>query len=197
MLQTIMSVVSGVLNVFSLLLFIRIILSWFSGNGGFGRPFGILCAITDPYLNYFRGFSALRVGGIDFSPVAALAVLSIISNVVSTIARFGRISLGIVLALSLGIFWSAVSFITGFLIFILMLRLVAYILKADIYAPFWKVIDTIASPIQFRINRLLFRGRIVNYLAALIVPIVLLAFVGIALGALTRLLERFFMSLPF
>jgi YggT family protein len=191
-----MSVISGVLNIFSLLIFIRIILSWFSGNSGLGRPFYILCSITDPYLNYFRRFRALRSRNIDFSPIVALAVLSIVNNIVATVARFGRISIGVIFALCLGILWSAVSFIIGFLIFVLILRFAAYIISADIYTPFWRIIDTIAAPVQFRINRILFRERIVHYTTGLIVSIISLVILGIALGVLTRLLENFFMKLP-
>ena len=114
MIQTVMAVLSGALNIFSILIFIRIFLSWFSGSGCPGRPLDILCGITDPYLNYFRRFTGLRAGGIDLSPVAALAVLSVVNSVVSTIARFGRISIGIILAICLSAVWSAASFIMGF-----------------------------------------------------------------------------------
>lgn len=191
-----MFIVSGALNIFSLIIFVRIILSWFSGNSGYGRLFNILCGITDPYLNYFRRFNILRTGSIDFSPVAALAVLSIATNIVSTIARFGKISIGIIFALCLGIIWSALSFIIGFLIFILILRLAAYIFRMNVFTPFWRIIDTIAAPVQFRINRILFHGRIVHYMTGLIASIVSLALLGIVLGIFTHLLERFFISLP-
>jgi YggT family protein len=194
MLQTIMFIVSGALNIFSLLIFIRIILSWFSGNGGYGRPFNILCGITDPYLNYFRRFNVLRTGSIDFSPIAALVVLSIANNIASNIARFGKISIGVIFALCLSILWSAVSFIIGFLLFMLILRLAAYIFRVNVFTAFWRVIDTIASPVQFRINRILFRGRIVNYMTGLIASIASLALLGIALGIFTHLLERFFIG---
>jgi YggT family protein len=191
-----MSILSGVLNIFSLLIFIRIILSWFGGGGGLGKPFHLLCGITDPYLNYFRRFRILRAGGIDFSPIAALAVLSIVNNVVATIARFGRISIGIILALSLGILWSAASFIAGFLILVLTLRLIAYIISANVYTPFWQVIDTFAAPVQFRISRIFFRGRIVHYLTGLIISIAFLLILVIALGVLTGILENLFIKMP-
>jgi YggT family protein len=191
-----MAVLSGALNIFSMLIFIRIMLSWFGGNGGLGRPFDILCGITDPYLNYFRRFTALRAGGMDLSPVAALAVLSIVNNIVSTIARFGKITLGIILAIGLSAIWSAASFIIGFFTIVLILRLVAYIVSADIYAPFWRIIDSIASPAQFRVNRLLFGNRIVNYLTGLIASIAAFVFLWAALGIIVNLLGKFFIGLP-
>ena len=196
MIQTIMAVLSGALNIFSILIFIRIFLSWFSGSGCPGRPLDILCGITDPYLNYLRRFTGLRAGGIDLSPVAALAVLSVVNSIVSTIARFGRISIGIILAICLSAVWSAVSFIMGFFTIVLILRLVAYIARANTYAPFWRIIDAIASPIQFRINRILFQNRIVHYLTGLIAAIAVLVFLGAALGAITHLLQKLFIGLP-
>ena len=189
-----MNILGGALNIFSILIFIRIFLSWFDGNIYFGRPFDILRGITDPYLNYFRKFKGLRAGNIDLSPIVALAVLSIANSIVSTVARFGRISLGIVLAVCLGVLWSAASFIIGFFIIVLALRLVAYLVNADTYASFWRIIDAIASPVQFRITRILFQNRTVSYLTGLIAAIVVLVFLGTALGIITHLLQKLFIG---
>lgn len=191
-----MSVLSGALNIFFMLIFIRIMLSWFGGGGALGRPYDILCRITDPYLDYFRRFTALRAGNIDFSGFAALAVLSILNSVISTIARFGKISIGIILAICLSALWPAASFIIGFFIIVLVLRLAAYLVSANTYAPFWRIIDTIASPAQFRINRIFFKNRIVNYLTGLIVSIATFVFLWAALGLIVNLLEKFLIGLP-
>lgn len=191
-----MTVLSGALNIFSVLIFVRIVLSWFGGSGAFGRPFDILRGITDPYLNYFRRFTALRAGNIDLSPVIALAVLSIANRIFSDIARFDRISLGMIFALCLGAIWSAVSFIIGFLTLVLVLRLVAYLVNADTYTSFWRIIDVIASPVQFRVNRILFKNRIVNYLTGLLLSIAALIFLGAALGVITHFLRKLFMEFP-
>lgn len=191
-----MNILSGALNIFSILIFIRIFLSWFDRSVYFGRPFDILCGITDPYLNYFRRFTGLRAGSIDLSPIVALAVLSVVNSIVSTVIHFERISLGIVFAICLSAFWSAASFIIGFLTIVLVLRLVAYLVSANTYAAFWRIIDAIASPIQFRINRILFKNRIVNYLTGLIAAIAVFVFLGAALGTITHLLQKFFTGLP-
>jgi YggT family protein len=191
-----MLLLSLALNLFSILIFIRVVVSWFSGNAYFGRPFDILCGITDPYLNYFRRFTGLRAGSIDLSPIVAVTVLSVVNRIVSTVARFERISLGMVFAICLGAFWSVASFIIGFLTIVLVLRLIAYLVSANTYAPFWRIIDTIASPIQFRINRILFQNRIVNYLTGLIVSIAVFLFLGAALGAITYFLQKLLTGIP-
>jgi YggT family protein len=196
MFQSLLYIVSGALNIFSALVFVRILLSWFSGDGFQNRLSAILCRITDPYLNYFRRFRSLRAGNIDLSPVVALAVLSIVNNVVSNAARFGAVRIGMILALCLGVLWSAVSFSLGFFTVVLGLRMIAYLAGANIYAPFWQIIDSIATPVQFRINRILFKNRIVNYLTGLIASIAALVLLGTALGIITGLLDRFFIKLP-
>jgi YggT family protein len=191
-----MTVLSGALNIFSLLIFIRIMLSWFGGSGYLGRPYYILCGITDPYLNYFRRFTVFRAGNIDLSSIAALAVLSVVNNITATIARFGGISIGIILAVGLSALWSAASFIIGFFTIVLALRLIAYIIRANTYAPFWRIIDAIAAPAQFRINKIFFKDRIVNYLTGLIVSIAAFVFLWAALGLIIRLLEKILIRLP-
>jgi YggT family protein len=196
MFQSLLNIASGLLSVFSALVFVRILLSWFSGGGVQNRLYDILCGITDPYLNYFRRFRLLRAGNMDLSPVVALAVLSIVSNVVSNAARFGSVRIGMILALCLGVLWSASSFIIGFFIAVLALRLVAYLAGANMRAPFWRIIDSVASSVQFRINRILFKNRIVNYLAGLAASIAALVLLWIALGIVTGLLDKFFIKLP-
>jgi YggT family protein len=196
MFHTLLYIVSGLLSIFSVLVFVRILLSWFSGAGVQNRLFDILCGITDPYLNYFRRFRALRIGNMDLSPIVALAVLSIVNNVVSNAARFGAVRIGMILALCLGVLWSAASFIIGFFAVVLVLRLIAYLVNANIYSPFWQIIDSVASPVQFRINRILFRNRIVKYPAGLIASIATLGLLGIVLGIIVGLLDSFFVRLP-
>jgi YggT family protein len=150
----------------------------------------VLCRITDPYLNWFRRFPALRTGLFDLSPIVALAVLSVANNVFITLAHYGAIRLGIILAMVLSAIWSAASFILGFFIIVLVLRLIAYLTNRNVYKGFWQIIDTISQPILYRINRFLFRRRLVNYLIGIISSI------GVLLGAtfITGLIVRIAIS---
>jgi YggT family protein len=189
--QLVMRVLGTVLSLYSILIFVRIILSWWSGVN-FGRIHEFLCGITDPYLNWFRRFSFLRLGNIDLSPIAALAVLSIANNLALVIGNFGRITPGFVLALVLQIVWSAVSFILGFFAVIIGLRLLAYLMRANIYHPFWQIVASISEPVLYRINQLIFRNRTVPFvgsmIAAIAVLIVVMVVAGWGVGALAGLL---------
>ncbi|NER78996.1 MAG: YggT family protein [Leptolyngbya sp. SIO1D8] len=73
------------LNIYFVLLIIRILLSWFPNVDWFSQPFATLSQLTDPYLNLFRSLIP-PLGGIDFSPILAFLVLQIVSQGVSQVA---------------------------------------------------------------------------------------------------------------
>ena len=67
---------STFLSIYLVLMFIRILLSWFPNVNWYDPPFSVLSQLTDPYLNLFRSFIP-PLGGIDFSPIIAIFVLQI------------------------------------------------------------------------------------------------------------------------
>jgi YggT family protein len=67
------------LQIYFVLLIIRILLSWFPNLNWYNPPLSILAQVTDPYLNIFRSIIP-PLGGIDFSPMLAIFVLQIVSN---------------------------------------------------------------------------------------------------------------------
>ena len=186
---------SFLINIYMLIITIRILLTWFSGMG-YGKFQEALAGITDPYLNWFRRFSFLRVGFLDLSPIAALGVLSLVGRVLGTLAFYGRITIGIILAMVLQTAWGAVSFILGFLIIILILRLVAYLGRQNSNGSFWRIVDTISQPILYRINRVLFRDRIVNFRNGLLVSIAGLGLVYLVLRILVSFVSVALAKLP-
>ncbi|MCL1928006.1 MAG: YggT family protein [Treponema sp.] len=169
-----MSVLAGITSVYMILLFIRILLTWFSG-ADFGRPYAFLCSICDPYLAWFRRFRLFKNSPIDFSPIIALAVLSLVHNVFISWGRMGRFNISIILILLLNALWSVVLWIMGFFIVILVLRMIAFLGNSNIYSPFWRFVDFIAQPVMYRISRIFFPNRIVSYLFRIIFSIAILA----------------------
>lgn len=178
-----------------ILIFIRIMLTWFSG-AQYGRPMEILSSITDIYLRWFQRFPGLQVGFLDLSPIVAIAVLSLVHNLFATLARYGRISLGMILGMLLASLWSAGSFILGFCIVILVLRLIAYLTNRNIVSSFWGIINTISQPILYRINRLVFRGRLVHYRTGLLTGIGILVALMIGMKFLVAVAVSFLLQLP-
>ena len=109
LLSSVMQVVSAVLQVYMLLLIIRIVLTWVSMDHG--HPvLRILHSVCDPYLNWFRRFRFLTLGSLDFSPLAALLVVNFAANLARYISMEGQVSLGIVLAILVQLIWGAASF---------------------------------------------------------------------------------------
>ncbi|HOX13658.1 MAG TPA: YggT family protein [Spirochaetales bacterium] len=183
-------------SLYMLLLMARIILTWFP-SAVEGRPLHLLSSVTDPYLDLFRGIPWLSTGSMDFSPLAALAVLSVLTQILSTAAAYGRISLGIVLALVLRAGWSIFAFFFGFLGLAMAARLVAYMAKWNSLHPVWRVVDALINPVMFRLNRAIYRDRIVNFRQGLLTGIVVLFGLRILGGILTGLLAGLLSRLPF
>jgi YggT family protein len=191
--QNIMNLLAGAAGIYMLLIFIRIILSWF-GNARFGRPVEILGRVTDPYLNWWRRFP-LRAGFLDLSPILGMAALSLVQTIFSTIAYYGSISLGIILAIALTSLWSVISFFLGFCALALALRLFAYLSNRNMYSGFWRIVEAIAQPVLYRISRIIFGNRLVNYRTGMIVAIAALLVliiggrfaIGLAAGLLVKL----------
>jgi len=190
---SVMGLLAMLVGVYSLLIIIRIILTWFS-NASYGRPVQILATITDPYLDWWRQRLNLRAGALDLSPIVAVAALSVVQTICSTIASQGRISLGIIFAVCLSALWSAASFILGFCVIILVLRFIGYMCNCNMYSTFWRIIDSISQPLQYRVNRIIFGRRLVRFTTGLVVSIVALVAVwaggGLIVGLLTGWLLR-------
>jgi YggT family protein len=190
----IMNVVGSLAGLYLLLIFVRVIFTWFSG-AYLGRPVELLARITDPYLDWWRRFPILRAGFLDLSPIAAMTTLSLVQTICGVIANYGRITLGLFITIVLQSLWSVISFILGFLIIVLLLRLLAYLTNRNIYSIFWRVIDSIAQPVLYRVTRFFFRRRLINYLWGILLTTGVLAalmFSGSALVyGLSYALRRF------
>ena len=65
------------LQIYSVLLIVRILLSWFQTMEWAGQIISLLSPITDPYLNIFRSIIP-PLGGIDISAIAALFLLQFV-----------------------------------------------------------------------------------------------------------------------
>jgi len=183
-------------SAYTILVFLRVLLSWFEGHD-LGKPYELISRAVDPYLDWFRRFPALRAGGFDFSPLAALAALALVNNALITIGYFGRLTVGIFLSMALSGAWSAVAFILVFLAIVIGLRFFSYVRGSDSFLPIWKAVDGISRPVLFRINRMLYGDRIVSYKQSLISALAVLIGVRVAGGILIGILSGLLSKLPF
>jgi len=192
----VLRIVSGVLSSYMLLLFIRIIITWFSGSD-FGRPYEILTSITDPYLNYFKQFSFLKFGMMDFSSIAGILLLVIIMNVLNTISRSGSITFGLILAIITGSIWSAVNFLITFFIMLVIIRLITGMLNATRQSSLMTTIETIISPVTNFVYYKIFKNNNITYTTCLAASGAILLVLLISGNALISYLGKFLGNLPF
>lgn len=71
-----LSVLSRTLEIYSLILLVRVLLSWFPNLDWSNPVLGTVSSITDPYLNAFRGLIP-PIGGLDLSAILAFIALSL------------------------------------------------------------------------------------------------------------------------
>nr|YP_009420230.1 putative plastid protein 19 [Cryptomonas curvata]ASO75718.1 putative plastid protein 19 [Cryptomonas curvata] len=74
----------GFLQIYLILLLIRVSLTWFPNVNWYGQPFYSLSRLTDPYLRMFRGIVPPLVG-IDISPILGFILLQCIMQIASNI----------------------------------------------------------------------------------------------------------------
>jgi len=80
-----LSTLVSFINIYLVLLFVRILLSWFQTAEWAGSIMGFLSPVTDPYLNIFRSVIP-PLGGIDFSPILAIFALQFLQQALSSVA---------------------------------------------------------------------------------------------------------------
>lgn len=192
----IMRIISTILSVYMLVIFIRIMLTWIQPMGGGERVNYFLRKITDPYLNLFRGVKFLSAGKFDFSPVLAILVLVVLQNIALRLAAFGRISLGIVLALIVQAAWSGISFLAFLFIAIMVIRFIGYFISRGRTGTFLQTLDTFIQPLIFRVQRILKPSQPMQYPTLLGITTVALVVLTLVARLIIRLIVTGLASLP-
>ncbi|MFY7696164.1 MAG: YggT family protein [Cyanobium sp.] len=78
-LAQIVEVLSQTLQIYTLVLIVRVLLSWFP-NLDWGNPIlSAISSITDPFLNLFRGLIP-PIGGLDLSSIVAFLSLQLVQT---------------------------------------------------------------------------------------------------------------------
>lgn len=196
LLSVIAKIVGAVTSIYMLLCTLRVFMTWVPGLAS-GKAVELLGSIVDPYLQFFSRMKFLRTERFDFSPIAALTVLSVLNNMFSTLAFAGKISVGFFLSLILGAAWSALSFVLSFVAACALIRIVVFVARWNSLHPLWVILDAILNPILYRINKAIYRNRAVNYLQGLITGFLVLILFRTAGGALVKLLGSLLLALPF
>ena len=76
---SIIEVLYQTITIYSVLLLVRVLLTWFPSIDWSNGILSALCSITDPYLNIFRGVIP-PIGGFDISSILAFLLLNIVQG---------------------------------------------------------------------------------------------------------------------
>jgi YggT family protein len=174
---------------------VRILVSLVPG-WGYNRVSRFLGELCDPYLNYFRRFTFLRLGNLDFSPVVALALLSALSSLASGISAAKRVSVGIILAQAVAVCSSVISSVLGLLSLLLVIRLIAALAAPHSTYGLWVSLDRTFAPFLDRISNS-FKHRPFSWTGTLALGLAALVVVNLLLGFILRLLIWILTGLPF
>ncbi|EAR18742.1 YggT family protein [Synechococcus sp. W2B2] len=77
--STTLQVLAQTLQIYSLVLIVRVLLSWFPNIDWSNPVLSTVSSITDPYLNAFRGLIP-PLGGLDLSAILAFFALSLMQQ---------------------------------------------------------------------------------------------------------------------
>jgi YggT family protein len=167
-----------------ILIFARVLLSWFPGIPPWHPAVRLLSAVTDPVLMPFRRIVP-SIGGLDFSPIIAIVVLQVVGGFVVDLIepRGGSLALSLAIALR-----DVVHTVLLILIIIVLLRVVISFMKVSPFHPAVRLIRDMSSPLVRPFAAV--GGRSVTTdvpaIAALAVYVVLLLVAGLLLDALVR-----------
>ena len=84
-----LQVLAQTLSIYLLVLLVRVLLSWFPNLDWSNPLLAGVSAITDPYLNAFRGLIP-PIGGIDLSALLAFLALQLAQSLLQGTARQGQ-----------------------------------------------------------------------------------------------------------
>ncbi|MEN9495433.1 MAG: hypothetical protein RLZZ137_473 [Cyanobacteriota bacterium] len=80
---TLIGILIQTLSIYTLILLVRVLLSWFPNLDWSNPVLSSVSAITDPYLNAFRGLIP-PLGGLDLSAIVAFLALQLLQTLLES-----------------------------------------------------------------------------------------------------------------
>ncbi|NLZ77753.1 MAG: YggT family protein [Spirochaetales bacterium] len=187
-LMAIANFLAGLLSLYSLLIWIRIILSWL--KTGAENPIAYhLGKIVDPYLSWFRGIRGLIRPRFDLTPLVALAVLSVVQSLLRLFGRFGTITVSMVIALLLQTLYSFIVHPILFFFFILLVVRLYFCYKRSIHSiTYIALLDSLVGGLLDWTHRTFYSRQTVNDRKLVLTSLVVLAVGWAGSSLLLRLL---------
>lgn len=187
-LMTIANLLASLLSLYSLLIWIRIILSWL--KTGTENPLAsYLGKIVDPYLSWFKGIRSLVRPRFDLTPLVALAVLSVIQSLLRLFGSYGTITVTMVIALLLQTLYSYIVHPILFFFFILLVVRLYFCYKRSIHSiTYIALLDSLVGGLLDWTHRTFYARQTVNDRKLVISSLIVLIIAWIGSSLLLRLL---------
>ena len=183
------------LELYSFLIWIRIIISWFRPYPRVGSFTYYIAKAVDPYLSLFRSDKA-RIGALDFSPVIAVGILSVIESLLNVFGIYGTVTFGIILSQIILAFWSyGVSIFLWISIIMLIFRTIASFSSNPAFYNMQSALSFTNPIINF--VRRCFGARIVKDRTLNIIALLVAIMLYIVLRRLFGVLAFYAMRIPF
>ncbi len=186
MLRTILSVLSGLITIYVLLICAHIILTWMPGMEDTKLRRG-LRNITDPYLRLFRKISFLQIGPIDFSPIVAILALNLFNIVIAQWVRNGSINVFQIIVTIASVLLNSLALIG--IIFCVMIVIRLILIWRGQVSHVGSLLDQLLQPLSYRIVSRILPNRGLSYRMQLTIFALLLLLISVIL----RLLSAWFL----
>lgn len=194
--MVVLNILAALILLYTVACFVAVILTWFPGAKftAFGR---VLSKFTDPYMNFFRRIRWMRVGYVDFSPILALAVLSLASSILSGITATGHISFGGTLSSIILMVWGLARSVLILIFVIVLVRFIVVAIKGynDTYGSPWQALDQFLGGFVQRAAEPFYKKG--DYKGQLLVTVIEIAVVLMAGNFLFSVLDRMCRTIPF
>ncbi|AAX17904.1 YggT family protein [Borrelia turicatae] len=162
------------LNIYRILILIRIFLSWLVSSGiNTSAFFRFIYNSTEPFLSIFRRIRFFRFGIYDFSPIAALITLSIVERMLS----YGDYKLSTFVILFIIEVWGILRSVFFALIFFFVLRFIFLFLHLFDGTDFMRSVDSFLMPLSVKISNMVTDKNMSYTINLIVAGALLLAFI--------------------
>ena len=154
--------ISRLIGLYLMLIWIRIIFSWFSPYPRPGSFTYFLSMLVDPYLDMFRT-EFLRMGFFDFSPLIGIGVLEVVRSIFTIYGTYGVMRLSFIVQLFIEMFWSyGISLFFIMFGLFLLLRTIGSFMPGTRFQMNMNALTGSIENMERRFFRMLFPNRIVR-----------------------------------
>ena len=154
--------ISRLIGLYLMLIWIRIIFSWFSPYPRPGSFTYFLSMLVDPYLDMFRT-KFLKMGFFDFSPLIGIGVLEVVRSIFTIYGTYGVMRLSFIVQLFIEMFWSyGISLFFIMFGLFLLLRTIGSFMPGTRFQMNMNALTGSIENMERRFFRMLFPNRIVR-----------------------------------